>query len=75
MSKESNLVVLKGGKKSSFGISEMIQTGILFTLLTLAYNLGQVIQKFDMRVEVLEKSDIEQIARITKLEQDLRKWP
>lgn len=47
--------------KSRFGISELIQSGILITLLTCAYSLGQMIQRWDMKHEDHEK-------RITKLE-------
>lgn len=41
--------------KGKFGLSELIQTGILFTLLAIAYNMGQIVQKFDMRLERLEQ--------------------
>ena len=44
-----------------FGLSELIQTGILFTLLGIAYGLGVMIQKFDSKLDDHER-------RIIKIE-------
>lgn len=62
MSKESNLVVLPGGKRSSFGISELIQSGILVTLLAIAYQAGEFTKELRMSVNDHEK-------RISKIEE------
>ena len=46
---------------NKFGLSELIQTGILFTLLGIAFGLGKVYQKFDLKIDDHER-------RIVRLE-------
>lgn len=57
MSDDTFLVI-----KPRFGISEVIQSGILFTLLGIAFGVGQMLKNYDMTLQDHEK-------RITKLEE------
>jgi hypothetical protein len=47
--------------RNKFGLSELIQSGILITLLTIAFGLGQYIQRIDLQLGDHER-------RISKLE-------
>jgi hypothetical protein len=41
-------------KRSNFGLSELLQSGILITLLGIAYRIGKVEQHFDNRITNVE---------------------
>lgn len=45
-----------------FGLSELIQTGILFTLLGIAFGLGGVLKRFEMKIDDHD----ERIAKVEK---------
>ena len=51
--------------KRSFGLAECIQSGILLTLLGIAFGVGQVMQKIESKIDEHEK-------RITMVESYLR---
>lgn len=46
---------------NDFGLSELLQSGILVTLITIAWNLGQTLKKLEVKSEDHER-------RISKIE-------